>query len=270
MSPARRRAEALDALTLYEACVTDAPAFVAFAAAVHGGSPRVLREDFSGSGAVARAWAASAPSRRSVAVDLDAAVLRRASGRGVRAVRGDAAACTVGADIITATNFPLGYFHGRDGLVAYLRRALACLRPGGVFIADTYGGSGAYRTGVTRRTVRLPGGGRVRYHWEQRSADPASGRVVDAIHFDILGPRGRVVRRLRDAFVYDWRLWSLPELRDAMGEAGMGTAEVYDRLGDALDSEGRLYVRPKPAGEPFEDDYVAYVVGRRGRTLAAR
>jgi hypothetical protein len=31
---------------------------------------------------------------------------------------------------------------------------------------------------------------------------------------------------LRDAFRYDWRIWSLPELRDLLNEAGFSRGEV--------------------------------------------
>jgi hypothetical protein len=67
---------------------------------------------------------------------------------------------------------------------------------------------------------------------------------------------------LRDAFVYDWRLWSIPELRDAMAEAGFASTEVHDRLGDAIDGDGNLMVRPV-RGEELDDTFVVYIVARK-------
>jgi SAM-dependent methyltransferase len=256
---------------LYEWCVTDGPRFARFAEAVHGRTPRVLREDFSGSAALARAWASAAPDRRAVAVDLDAAVLRRASAPGVRTIRADAARCTAKADLLTATNFPLGYFHERPALVKYLAHARRCLNPRGVFLADLYGGRDAMKPLTIRRRLRGPAGERIEYLWTQVDADPATNLVTDTLSFVVTtkskptkSKSGTTkTRRFPNAFVYRWRLWSIPELRDAMTDAGFRRLELYTRMGDALDADGTLYVRPHEPGEPIDENYVVYVAGRR-------
>lgn len=255
----------LDRYRLYEHTVTNAAMLSRFCLALAPRGARILREDFSGTAALARGWLDLDPAHRALAVDLDARVLARA-GTNARLVllARDARRVRRRADVIAATNFPLGYFHERRGLVAYLRGVRASLHLGGVFLADTYGGASAFEVGTTRRRVRIPGGGWCWYEWEQREADPATGRVLNAIHFRVPartgGGRARVIR---EAFVYDWRLWSIPELRDAMREAGLRRIEVYTRIGDAIDHLGNLYPRPVEAGEAFERDWVAYVVGRR-------
>lgn len=260
----------MDPYQLYELCVTDPPKLTRFLAAVHGGTrksprpPLTLREDFSGSAAVARYWAALDPKRRAIAVDSDAKVLERAKAPGVRTIASDAARCRARADIISATNFPIGYWHTREELVAYLRAARASLNPRGVFVCDLYGGRTAFTAPIaTRRVFPVPTGGRVDYTWRQREADPISGLVTDTLSFIYhkkpWGPR----EIYRDAFVYHWRLWSIPELSDAMHEAGFAKVEVYDRLGDAIDGDGRLYVRPVGPGEGLDEDWVVYVAGRK-------
>jgi hypothetical protein len=65
--------------------------------------------------------------------------------------------------------------------------------------------------------------------WEQREVDAHSGRVVDAMHFRVERD-GEIVASIEDAFVYRWRLWSVPELREAMLEAGFATTEVREDL----------------------------------------
>jgi hypothetical protein len=101
---------ALDAYALYELCVTEPARVVKFVEAVHPGVPRVLREDFSGTGALARAWAGSAESRSAIAVDVDPKPLARLRGvERVRAACARAEACRLKADVVAATNFPLGY-----------------------------------------------------------------------------------------------------------------------------------------------------------------
>ena len=70
-------------------------------------------------------------------------------------------------------------------------------------------------------------------------------------------------KRYPDAFVYHWRIWSIPEVRDAMMDAGFRAVDVYARMGDAIDSDGNLYVSPIQSGDELDENYVVYVVGRR-------
>lgn len=281
----------LDRFDLYELCVQAPMLMARFLEAVHGRKPLVLREDFSGGGALCKAWVRSGlvvsaaspageriaqagrgvpgrllPGRRAIAVDLDPEPLRRLRGFDrILPVRADVRRSTHRADIIAALNFPLGYFHDRPALVHYLRLSRRRLNPRGVFVGDIYGGTSAFEVCSKGRDLRGPEGERIRYTWEQRSADVLTGRVSNSIHFTIRTPGN--VRELRDAFTYDWRLWSIPELRDAFQEAGFGTVEVYDQNAGAIDHLGRLHVRPVRDGAELgrdEDggDWVVYVVGR--------
>jgi hypothetical protein len=47
-----------------------------------------------------------------------------------------------------------------------------------------------------------------------------------------------------------------------MRDAGFASTEVHDRLGDAVDGEGNLLVRPV-RGEELDDTYVVYIVARK-------
>jgi hypothetical protein len=96
--------------------------------------------------------------------------------------------------------------------------------------------------------------------WEQQDADATTGLVRNAIHFRY-SSRG-TTRTILNAFTYHWRLWSIPELTDAMTDAGFGSVECHDRLGDAIDSDGRLYIPPHDPDHRLEADWVVYVVGR--------
>lgn len=247
---------------LYEHAVTNAARLAAFARAAHGGRPRTLREDFSGTAALARAWLNLGPEHRAVAVDVDPSVTRHIPASAhLRVVTADVNASRVKADIIAATNFAMGYFHERAALVAYLNRTRSRLPRGGVFLGDIYGGEGAWTTGVERVRVRTEDPRVPRsfvYEWEQASADPATNLVENAIHFS-WREKGRT-RRIDRAFTYHWRLWSIPELRDAMLEAGFRGVDVYTRLADAVDHEGNVYVRP---AESVDASWVVYVVARK-------
>jgi len=82
--------------------------------------------------------------------------------------------------------------------------------------------------------------------WEQREFDPCTARAVNAMHFRVERD-GEIVQSLEDAFVYSWRLWSVPELRDAMTEAGFTATEV---------------VPVQPAADATEG-FIPCVVGRK-------
>jgi hypothetical protein len=300
---------------LYELAVTNALPMAGFLFAVHqrGTSrpPVTLREDFSGTAALARGWLALNPKHRALAVDRDKRVLRRAIevvgssttstplANRLTARTTDVLAATDRADILAATNFPLGYFHTRPELIAYLRHARRCLTKHGVFVADLYGGSNAFEQGVTSRAIHetRPSGSvkqadvlssrgdqqhstnsrakrtrrslavAFRYHWEQSAANPTTNLVTNHIHFEL--PAGsafnpsKTTRHIRNAFTYHWRLWSIPELRDAMLEAGFASVEVYDRLADGIDADGTTYVAPLREDDELDDPYVVYVVARK-------
>jgi SAM-dependent methyltransferase len=215
---------------LYERCVQAPELVVPFLRRLHGGSPRILGEDFCGTAAVSREWTRTDPEASAIAVDHDAQVLARAAGtERVELVHGDVREVTAPCDLLFVGNFSIGELETRAELLAYLRHARSRLSPGGLFVCDTYAGAGAWRTGSVERRHWTSPGVCVRYAWEQREADPLTSRVVDALHFRI-EEAGEVVEELHDAFVYRWRLWSVAELREALLEAGFESTRTANEL----------------------------------------
>jgi hypothetical protein len=48
-----------------------------------------------------------------------------------------------------------------------------------------------------------------------------------------------------------------------MHDAGFESSEMHDRLGGAVDADGRLHVQPlRDDEEPEDENFVVYVVGR--------
>jgi SAM-dependent methyltransferase len=226
-----------------------------------GRRPRRLREDFSGTALLAVEWVRRGPARTAVAVDIDPAVhawarrqrvpeLGETSAR-LRLVTADVRA-SPGRDFdaVVAFNFSYSVFKTRAELGRYLRRARRALAPGGLLVLDAFGGWDAQKELVERR--RIAGG--VTYVWEQEAFDPITHHIRCAIHFEL--PDGR---RLRRAFHYDWRLWTLPELTELFEEAGLEDVEV---LWDVAPRGDVRYVpRRRASGQA---GWLAYVVGRRG------
>lgn len=219
-----------------------------------------LGEDFCGSGAISRAWIEMHVNNRAICVDHDAEPLARLRTLArdparVRIHQRDVMDVDDACDVIVVLNFSICELHSRSALLSYLkhaRRRLADASPAGLFVLDIYGGVDAFALGES--DIELRDG--VRYIWEQREADPLTGRVVNAMHFMTDHAE------LRDAFVYDWRLWSVPELREALAEAGFCDLAVYDRLGDAIDDEGRLYPRAIESADELDENFVVYVTAR--------
>jgi SAM-dependent methyltransferase len=226
-----------------------------------GQPARWLREDFSGTALLSASWVESGPRRIAVAVDLDPAVHRwaathrlpslGAAAERLHLVQADVRRAPPGPfDAILALNFSYQVFRERAALRDYLVAARRALVPGGLFMLDLFGGHLAHQEVTERRRI----GGGVTYVWEHQACDPITQRVRCAIHFEL--PGGRHLTR---AFTYDWRLWSLPELRDLMAEAGLDRIEVQWDV-EPPGVEPRYLPRRHAANQGA---WLAYLVGRR-------
>ena len=267
-----------DKHTLYELCAQNPARDAALlrAMADDAAGPRragpTLGEDFCATAALSRAWCGLGRTYRAVAVDHDPDVLALARPHPrVRLLCADILKAKARVDLIAVQNFSICELHRRAALVAYLAHARSRLGRAGSFICDIYGGSDAYSTGRIRQRVAtgpgvLPEGAKLTYVWEQRTADPLSGRVVNAMHFQIdlakADATGRRRTVLTDAFVYDWRLWSPAELTDAMLEAGFARVEAYHRTPDAIDQDGRPHVAPIEDADELPEAFNIYLAGR--------
>lgn len=250
---------------LYELCAQSPARDANLLAAIHGGSPRTLGEDFCGTAALSRAWAALSSRHHAVAVDHDPEPLSHAHpAPRVELIRADIRRVRAPADLIAVLNYSIGEIHDRRSLVRYLRHARSRLRRRGCFVCDLYGGADSMLTGEIRSRVRGPRGESIDYTWEQRTADPLTGLVENAMHF-VVRARGRPAARFHDAFIYRWRLWSPPELREAMLDAGFARTQVFGRTPGAIDHRARFHTRPVLDPAELGDSYSAYIVGRTTR-----
>lgn len=250
---------------LYELCLQSPRHVVPLLCAIHGRDPATLGEDFAGTAALSHAWTKQVDGGRAIAVDTDAdALAYHGDSPRIEKIHADVLDVHAPCDVLFVGNFSIGYFHSRPELVRYLAHARGRVRPGGVFLSDTYGGESSFLTGAVHRDHPiLEGphrGKRVRYTWEQREADPLTGMVTDICHFRV-DAGGMIEQEIPDAFVYRWRLWAVPELRDAMADAGFENTEVYDKTPDAVDEAGEAYARPVDGSE-VEDSFIALVAAR--------
>lgn len=259
-----------DKHVLYEEAVQQPDAELDFLTRVykarHGVKPTHVREDFCGTAANCCAWVKRAEGNRAVGVDLDKPTLLEHSERHTRTLTAEqrtrltllhenvlAGALTKRAktQVILALNFSYWIFKQRRVLLEYFVKARAALRPGGMFILDFFGGADVMAEMVDRR--RCAG---FTYLWDQAKYDPFTGDYLCHIHFEF-----RDGTKMRKAFTYDWRVWTMPELKDLLAEAGFSRVETY---GEGTTKAGRGNgVFTKRAHHAADRTLIAYIVAER-------
>lgn len=260
----RKLADCADRHKLYEQSVQDADTEVEFLKEtfqnVRGRAARSLREDFCGTATVACKWVEANWRHTAIGVDLDPEVLdwgrkhnlakmSEEAQQRVQLIQGNVLESPGhDLDIVTAMNFSYWIFKERASLLRYFCSARAALAADGLFLIDVYGGSDAYET--MNETRKVNG---FTYVWEQADYDPVSGHAECHIHF-----RFKDGSRLRRAFSYQWRLWSLPEIRELLEEAGFSKTTVLWQGTDEETGEGNGEFLPVERGEN-DPAWIAYV-----------
>jgi hypothetical protein len=123
---------------------------------------------------------------------------------------------------------------------------------GGLFVMDVSGGGEVSEEGSETWKV-----GGFSYEWEVASFDPLTHHILCKIHF--LFPDGT---RMRNAFTYYWRLWSLPELRELLDEAGFREVEVLWESTDRKTNQGNGVMRRVRKGRAEGAWYAMLVASR--------
>lgn len=226
-------AERADRHQLYQATVQNVEAEIDFVddtfKKLRKRRARLLREDFCGTANTSCEWVRRRKDNRAIGVDIDPDVLewgqqhniaklKPHAARRVSIVNGDVMQVeTEPVDIVLAMNFSYWFFKERAQLRRYFRRAYDALKEDGIFFLDAYGGYDSYRELREKRE-----GDGYTYIWDQASYNPITGDTTCHIHFKF--PDGS---RLKKAFSYTWRMWTLPEIREILLEAGFENATVY-------------------------------------------
>ena len=237
MSPlkktARTMAERADRHVLYQRSVQCAESEIDFVVETYHRlrrrNPVTLREDFCGTALVACEWVRRRPLNIAFGVDLDPAVLAWGREHNVVKLRPSAQSRlslvnddvtrvrTRPVDAILAMNFSYWVFKTRSAMLKYFRNVRACLAKEGMFFLDAMGGYDAFR--VLRERTPYRG---FTYIWNQAKYNPVTGEYL--CHIEFAFPDGS---RMPKAFTYDWRLWTLPELKELLVEAGFHNVTVY-------------------------------------------
>jgi SAM-dependent methyltransferase len=214
-----------------------------------GRRPLRLREDFCGTALLCATWVKSHKRREAIGLDLDADTLKWARRHNLASLDGNAERVQLmrrdvrsvvkpRCDVACAYNFSYFLMHPLPVLVDYFRNVHDSLKKDGMLFLDCYGGWESQQLVEEPREIESPAG-TFTYIWDQAAFNPIDNMATCYIHFEVPGRK-----RLRKAFKYHWRLYSPPEIRDALTLAGFSASHVYwDRSEDEDVDDYRLAKR---------------------------
>jgi len=232
---------------------------------IRGGNARHMREDFCGTFQLSCFWVKDHAENTALGVDLDPEPLaygkrahwsRLSEGqkKNLKVVRANVLVPTSPKrDLIIAGNFSFFIFKERDVLLSYFKTCLKSLNSKGIMILEMAGGPGMIATGREQKAVPSKKKKKFTYVWDQKSFDPITHDAKYAIHFKL--PGGKM---MRNAFTYDWRLWTIPEVKDLLAEAGFKKSHVYWETSHKRSGTGE-YARCEKGDNAYA--WIAYVVG---------
>ncbi len=260
-------AEQADIHELYEESVQAVDAEVEFLSdtfrALRGRDAVSFREDFCGTASASCEWVRSGEGRYAIGVDNDQSVLDwgrehrvgrlpEADRARVKLIHADVRDVeTEPVDIVGAFNFSYFIFETRDEMRAYLSSLREALVDDGVLFLDAFGGSESFD--VVKEKTKMDG---FTYIWRQLEFSPVTHHMVCRIDFKF--PDGS---RIKGAFNYEWRLWTLPEITELLLEAGFSSARVYWE-GEDEDGEGNGEFTETQEGTP-DPAWVAYIIAEK-------
>ena len=235
---------------------------------IRGRKANTLREDFCGTGNTSAEWVRRRSTNTAIGLDLDQPTLDFGHETHVADLDPDAEkrislihrdvlnpGDAGGSDCVLAMNFSYWLFKTREDLRNYFIAVRESLGSDGVFFLDHYGGSEAMLEAEEAKKID-DGPGRVfTYVWEQKHFNPITGEMECRIHFKFPDKT-----KIKDAFVYHWRLWSMPEIRELLSEAGFANVVVYWEGDDEDDDEdGNGIYEPTLEGEA-DPAFISYIV----------
>ncbi|MBI2601753.1 MAG: class I SAM-dependent methyltransferase [Deltaproteobacteria bacterium] len=232
---------------------------------LRGKDPFLLREDFCAAFAISCAWTKLGGKYRAVGVDFDPEPIAYGRTHYVSQLTSSQASRLEilqknvldqdlpAVDIVCALNFSYFGFKKRNTLRQYFQSVFTSLKKDGVLILDCFGGSQCWEPNVDETEHEDEN---FSYFWDQDTFNPITHHAMFYIHFKRKGERKR-----ERVFTYDWRMWTIPELRELLEEVGFRKSTVYWEGSDD-DGEGDGVFTPSEEGEDCEA-WVAYIVAEK-------
>ena len=227
----------------------------------------VLREDFCGTFSICCEWVAGSKKRTALGVDLcpetlqwgrdnNLSKLDDEQQKRVRVLEQDVRKKNrPAADILAAQNFSFWIFKTRKEVVEYFKVARSNLQKEGIMIMDMMGGPECMTEGLTDKRRVKKGKKGFHYHWTQHSYNPINHDAEFYISFKFADGS-----KMKRAFVYQWRFWSIPEVREMLAKAGFSDSYVYWDVEPDEDEECQ-WVKKETA--PSDPSWVSYIVAKK-------
>ena len=229
----------------------------------YGRMPFIFREDFCGTGAMSCNWVEQDKNCESYAVDLDPEPIKMGHVRHLSKLdktqqkrvhylqKNVMTVKTPKLDVVCAFNFSYFIFKSRKQLVTYFKAVRKSMLKQGVFFVDIFGGPESQKLITDVKKMK-----NLTYYWECQHFNPFTHDCTFAIHFkDAKG------KKHNNVFTYDWRFWTMPEIRDILIEAGFSKTHVFWESTDSKGDGTGEYV-PMEDGDPSHA-WIAYVAAIR-------
>ena len=226
--------------------------------------PYLFREDFCFTFAISCEWVKLGKAYQAIAVDIDNAPLKYGKKHYLSLLKPEQQKRmtikqanvlhyknSTKVDMIGASNFSYFALKTRKDLKKYFQKCLKALKSHGLLILDCLGGNDCFSANEERTDHK-----NFSYYWDQHSFDPISHNTVFYIHYKRKGEKKR-----HKVFTYHWRLWTIPELRDLLKEAGFRKVHVYWEGSDKK-GEGNGRFTRQEKGEECES-WIAYIIAEK-------
>jgi len=226
---------------------------------------RRFREDFCGTFQVAAEWVKKSPKNKALALDIDPAPL--AYGREHHLSKLDASqqkrlrvmqknvmtVTSPKSDLIAASNFSYWIFKERKAMIRYFKAVRQSLQAKGLFFLDIVGGTEMIEEHKDTNRFKV-GKQSFTYYWELERFNPVTHEGFFSISYKMKGGK-----KQKQVFTYDWRVWSIPEIRECLHEAGFEKTWIFwERDDEDGQGTGEFYLTEKEENCPV---WIAYVVG---------
>ncbi len=221
-----------------------------------------LREDFCGTTNTSCEWIQRRETNTAISVDLDDEVLEWGRQNKVAKLTSDQAkritimndnvlsVKTKPVDIVLAMNFSYWILKSRELTIEYFVKIKNALVKDGIFFLDAYGGYEAFQE-MEEKTKHK----NFTYIWDQHSYNPITGFAKNYIHFKF-----KDGSKMMKAFIYEWRVWTMPELLEMLTEAGFKPTVYWEQADE--DGEGNGVFIPETEGDA-DAGWIAYIVAEK-------
>ncbi len=230
---------------------------------VRGKTAYLCREDFCGTANSSCEWIKQGEAFQAIGVDYDKSVLKWSEeNRFKKLSKSQRQRLTIlqedvmkvkapVTDILTAFNFSYFVFTTRRNLKDYFKRSLVALKTDGIFFLDIFGGPEAHQK-LEERTEH----DEFTYIWSQSEFHPLTNFIRCKISFEFPDKSS-----INNAFTYDWRLWTAPEIKELLIEAGFRKVTFFWE-GEDEEGEGNGEFSPNNQGEA-DLAWIAYIVAEK-------